>query len=510
MSLSINLTPIDPNPERFADTRPSYVIEFTKNLTLSDTFQAATRLLEELKVLNRQKLDPETRVSTLELYRKITLELSEDLEDDYANAPIPLSSLAQSHAMLAEALWLETGYGYKRALVDLKQKLISFKGNRLDALVILRALDALKNEMLVNYLTYTQPSTSIWSDLHKIYYHALQLSLEATMQEDTVLSNHKTINSVYSHTLLMHLANPQRLDKHSIRVISRYLGNLAKHAQLRGIGFIENPAGVFLVELDSNKPPVPYLKSRNVPSVETDILLVTIEVARNIYQHLSYIQENKASVSQPLSTSAFDVTDEDLLKHLIKFFGHTPTRAFSRIEKNQTAQVAIGMNEASILFRAQQRPKENPYHTWDVLNISANGYALKTFNSLAFSIAVGEIVCVRETGRQDWSLGFVVWLVNKTSYTEVGVKLLSASAETVELNFSDAVSNEPSYGLLLPEIRALQQPNSLLLARGLSKIGDQLEYVLDKQKFTIKIIALIDKSVNFERFEYNLIYHHLS
>lgn len=510
MSFSINLIPLDSNPELTAETRTSHIQALTKNLSHTDTLQAASNLLHELKLLNRQKLDPETRVNILDLYRKITLELSDDLEEIYTNAPIPLPHEAQSYAMLAEALWLETGYGYKRALVDLKQKLIQIQGNKLDALVIMRALEALKNEAQVNYLTYTLPSSSLWSDLHKIYYHALQLSLETLQVEDHAQTAHKTINAVYCHTLLMHLASPQRLDKQNIRAMAHYLGRLAKYAQLRGIGFIENPAGVFLVELDSSKAPVPYLKSRSVPNAETDILLVTVEVARSIHQQLKYIQENKHLVAQPLPINALEVVDEDLLKHLIKFFSYTPIRAFSRIEKNDSVQVAIGMSEASTLFRSQRRAKENHYHTWDIINISPTGYALKTLNSHTFSITVGEVVSIKESGRDDWSLGCVVWLITKSDFIEVGIKLLSASAQSAKPSPPNTKNSEAAPGLLLPAIKALHQPNSLLVPRGLISLGERLEYAVDKNKISLEIIALVEKSTAFERFEYRLINGDLS
>jgi cyclic-di-GMP-binding protein len=510
MSLSINLVPLDLDSINSAETRASHVIEFTKNLGHLDTFLAASRLLEQLKTLNRQKFDAETRINTLELYRKITLELSADLEDVYSSATVPLNEEARNYALIAEALWLETGYGYKRALVDLKQQLINFKGNKLDGLVILRALEALKNEAQVNYLTYTLPSASLWSDLHKIYYHALQLSLEAVEIEEHALAVHKTINSMYSHTLLMYLASPQRLDKANIRKMSHFLARLAKHAQLRGIGFIENPAGVFLVELDSNKPPVAYLKSRSVPNVETDILLVTIEVARNIHQQLKYIQANKDIVSNPLPTDVLEVVDEDLLKHLIKFFGAQPTRAFSRIEKSNTAQLAIGLNEANILFRSQKRPRDNAYSTWEIMNISPAGYALKTINSNNFSIEIGEIIGIKEHGHPDWSLGCVVWLITKSDHVEVGVKLLAPTAQSVELSFKRVSQSLSEQVLLVPKIDAVQQQASVIAPRGFISPHCQAEYKSGKNKINIEIKELMERTASFERYEYCLINDDLS
>ncbi|MGZ8269761.1 MAG: hypothetical protein ACXW1T_01120, partial [Methylophilus sp.] len=210
MSLSINLVPIDSDPAVTAETRIAKVIEFTKNLGLEDTFLAASKLLYELKRLNRYKVDSDTRINLLEHYRHIINELTDDLEEVFGNASTPLSEENNNYAALAEALWLETGYGYKRALVDLKHKLINFKGSQQQSLVIHRAIEALKNEARVNYLTYKTPSESLWSDLHKLYFHALQLSLEAIEVQEKSAFNNKTINLVYIQTLLMHLANPQR------------------------------------------------------------------------------------------------------------------------------------------------------------------------------------------------------------------------------------------------------------------------------------------------------------
>lgn len=510
MSLSINLAPLDFESYSPAETRPQHITEFTKNLGHEDTFLAASRLLSELKKLNRQKIDADARIHAMELYRKITLELTSDLEELYGNAPVPLVEEAKNYAQIAEALWLETGYGYKRALVDLKQKLINLKGNKLDVLVMLRALEALKNEAQVNYLTYTLPSEALWSDLHKIYYHALQLSLEDVEVDEQAVANHKTINTVYSQTLLMYLASPQRLDKRSIRKMSHYLGRLAKYVQLRGMGFIDNPAGVFLVELDSNKPPVAYLKSRNVPNAETDILFVTVEVARNIHQQLKYIEENKGAVASPLPTEALEIVDEDLLKHLIKFFGVSPTRAFSRLEKHSRVSLAIGLDEASILFRSNRRPLDNDYPTWDIMNISPVGYALKTMNADHFSIAVGDVVTVKENGNDNWSLGCVIWLITKTDAIEAGIKLLAPTATSVTATLDSKLGNEPEHILMLPEVKALQQPATVIAPRGLLSIGDTAHYTLLNNKYALEINGLSERSTAFERYEYSLINDDLS
>lgn len=509
MSLSINLAPLESESVALAETRPQKVVEFTKNLSHIETFIAASRLLEELKTLNRQKIDADTRIQTLELYRKITHELGHDLEEVYGNAAVPMPDEAKNHAALAEAIWLETGYGYKRALLDLKQKLINFQEEKQHSLVILRIIEALKNEALVNYLCYTQPSDALWSDLHKVYFHALQLGLENTeVAEHPVGLNSKTINLVYIQTLLMNLANPQRLSKANIRKMSHYVGSLAKFAELRGMGLIEKPMGVFLIELDSKKPPVPYLKNRNTPSVETDILLVTVEVARHIHQQLKYIQESKAQNSEPLPAAALEVVDEELLKHLIKHFGVATSRAFARLEKRQAAEVAIGLEAASILFRTNKRAKEETRSYWEVVNTSPDGYAIKTTNLHDIRIAVGELVSIKESELSPWVLGYVVWLITKSQQIEAGIKLLSPSAESVTVK--SPANNIISNALLLPAIKALNQPVSVITDSGYLDENSLTEMKDGNKKSKLKIKQLLERSACFDRFEYSLIPEDLS
>jgi cyclic-di-GMP-binding protein len=503
MSLSINLAPINTDSLASAETNASKVKAFSQSLSHQDTFQASSRLLEELKLLNRQKLDAATRISILELYRKITTELSNDLEEVFGNVPSPLNEESKNHAALAEALWLETGYGYKRALVDLKQKLINFKGNEQHSLVIQRAMEALKNEANINYLTYTSPSESLWADLHKLYFHALQLSLENIEVHEQTQQNNKTITLVYNQALLMNLANPQRLSKPFIRKLSHYIGSLAKYAQLRPMGYIENPTGIFLIELDSKKPPIPYLKNKNTPNVQTDILLVTVEVARHLHQQLKYIQEVHAENASQLPTSALEVVDEDLLRHLINNFGVSTSRFFPRTQKKQPAALAIGLEAANIQFRNTQRAQDHVISPWEIMNISPVGYALRTNETYNLAVTVGDLVTIKENQSSAPALGHIVWLNNKAEYIEAGIKLLSPAAESVSIKPVDSLEFENA--LLLPEVKALKQPASIIINKGKSAPSDVIDIKMQIKTAKLLIKSLIERTPKFDRYEYGLI-----
>jgi hypothetical protein len=274
------------------------------------------------------------------------------------------------------------------------------------------------------------------------------------------------------------------------------------------MGLIENPMGVFLIELDSKKPPVPYLKNKNTPSVETDILLVTVEVARHIHQQLTYIQETKAHTAEQLPSAALEVVDEELLKHLIKYFGVTTNRAFNRLEKRQTAQLAIGLEAASILFRATKRAKEEVRSYWEIMNTSPDGYALKTSNLDNLRIAVGELVSIKDSEYNPWVLGYVVWLITKSQHIEIGIKLLAPSAISV---VAKVPANNTTYNaLLLPNIKTLNQPITFVTEPGYLEENTTVEIKEATKKSKLKIKQLVERSACFDRFEYSLIQEDLS
>jgi len=212
MPSRLSLVSIDDNPSQLALTNPERIESFLENVMKLEALPAGKALLSELTMLNRQPLDVHTRIRTLEQYQHQLNEVSTDLEDAYNHTKIPLPADAREYAAIAEALWLEAGYGYKRALTDLKQELIGSNSKSPNTLVIYRILQALKYESRVKYLIYTLPSDSFWSDLHKVYYHALQLNLEDAAP-DTGHTQPVTISLLYKQILLMYLSNTQRLNK---------------------------------------------------------------------------------------------------------------------------------------------------------------------------------------------------------------------------------------------------------------------------------------------------------
>lgn len=513
MPISLKLPVLDNNPILLAETRPNKINEFLQNIPFGDPIRAATDLVEELQILNSQKVAFTNRLNALELYRPAAIQIYHDLVPHFSSASLPISKNELAFATAAEALWQEFAFGYKSALVDLQNKILNLNSNKTTALVVQRAIQALKEITLVNYLIYRSPSTTLWAEMHQLYFCALQQSVDKLVVEDNLATNNESsVNSVYMQVLLMALANPHHLANQDILKTDAYLTKIASDAELRTLGLIDNTTGIFLVELDGDKPPTPYAKNRDLPNGETDILLVTVNLARRIHNQLKSLRAGVIPSDGSLPNNALKEHYEDLLTYLIKHFGKSPQRVFSRTKKSDGMELGIGIHAAHHFIPKVGNDFKNfmvPSVTlkpsrWQILNVGAGGYALRKFNSSQAEVHVGDVAAIRNNKTLQWELGVLRWVnVNELNQLDAGVELISPSVTAITIIAeNNAVEGE---GLLLPELSALKQPASIIVPRGNYILGQSLKLINDNKQTKALITKLVERTATFERFQYSLI-----
>lgn len=511
MPISFKLPELEDNPVLLAETRASKINEFIRNLPFSDPTKAASDLIEELQILNRQKIAYSNRVNALEAYRIAAIQISEALIPQFSYASLPISKNQKDYAETAVRLWQEIAYGYKWALIDLQNKIIY--SDKSAALVIQRAIHAIKETAFIDYLTYQTPSQSTWAELHQLYFCALQQNAQAlVINENLAGSEESSVDDVYTQVLLLALANPHRLSSQDIIKTNAYLSKVSHAAKLSPIGFIESNVGVFLIELDGNKPPTPYAKNHGEPNGETDLLLLTAEVAKRIHTHLKRLQEGSLPSDGSLPSNALNGTYEDLLTHLITHFGKSPLRVFSRAKQNDGIELGIGIYDAHyfapkigndyknlVVKSAAIKPSR-----WQILNTGAGGYALRKFNSSQVSMQVGDIAAIKNNETLIWELGVIRWAsINELDQLDIGFELISPSVKAITIQ-SKKTTVEIK-GLLLPELSALKQQASFIAPREELSLGETVALIEDHEKTTVLVTKLIERTATFERYQYSLI-----
>jgi cyclic-di-GMP-binding protein len=512
LAISLKLPSLDSNPILLAETRAHKISDFIQKLPFGDPITAATDLIDELQILNSQKVAFTNRYNALEQYRVSAIQIHLELLLHFNNASLPLTKNEQAFADTTVNLWQEFAFGYKLALVDLQNKILNINNSKTTAQVVQRAIHAFKEIALVHHLTYKTPPASLWAELHQLYYCGIQQSAEKLVVTDQLaMHNVSSVNLVYTQVLLMALADPQHLTNSDIIKTDVYLSNIAEHAEIRPLGLIDNPVGVFLVGLDSDKPPVPFAKNKEIPNGDTDILLITINLARQIHQHLTLLQEGIVPSDGYLPSYALEGHYEDLLARLMKNFGKAQHRVFSRTKKSDGVELGIGLMVAHHLI-SEGKDFNNVANTaltvkasrWQVLNVSAGGFALRKFSTSQAVVYVGDIVAMKNAKNTLWELAVLRWAnVNDISQLDVGLELISPSVSAITAHFIN--SNIEGEALLLPEIVGLKQAASVVTARGFCKPGDNLKLEQANIITKVQIDKLVERTARFERYQFHLI-----
>lgn len=527
MALNLNIPALQEPPVFFAETRPQKIQQSLRDLKAENPADLALHIHSELETLNRQSTSPNLRLQALDSYRLFLIDTVKVLAEDYINSTLPLQDKAKSAAAVNESLWLELGYGYKLALIDLQNQFIKLGTDKNSAHAIHRAIHAISEYAIVHYQTYVVPPSHIWSDLHQLYFCAVQLgiqNIDITIEKAEVYPSATalaTIEDTYKHTLLMSLAEPQQLAQQEIRSISEYLTHHIKHTLISAIAPLENASGAFVISLDSDNPPVAYNKQKNAPDPATDIILQTIDLIFAIHQDLKDLQNNQLPKNGSIPANVNRNDYIELLTHLIKNWGISPKRIFNRSLKNGDIELVTGItaiHRASNAAAASsgstntQRTKElNTLNTtqtapsrWKILNISPTGISIRRHHTAEKNISVGALIGIKAQNEPHWSVGFVRWANCGTrDRLDIGVELVAPQVH-------GAIARIQGHGddelvLLLPEISAVKQAATIIAPRGTYSPARQLTITYNNKTVQVMLTKLVERAHHIERMQYSIL-----
>ncbi len=524
MALNLNIPALKDNPIIIAETRPQKINQLLEVLHSKNPLDIASHLHGELEILNRQKISSSNRIQALDAYRPILINTAHTLAEDYSNAALPLHDKAKLAAAAAESLWLELGYGYKLALVDLQNQLIKLGTDKSSAHATQRAMHAVAEHALVYYQTYVSPPEHIWSDLHQLYFCAIKLGIQNVKidpEKTSVGPNSAfttTIENTYKHALLMSLADPQHLTQKNIRLAAEYLAFHVENAKISVVAPLEFTTSCFIVSLSSNKPPVPYSKQKDAPNPDTDILLQTLDLVIAIHQDLNALQNNQLPKDGGIPADANHNEYIDLLTYLIKHWGLTQKRIFNRTKTNGELELVSGIsaiyhvsnvNEANLSTGNDNAAQENTTNgmqpsRWQIINVSAIGMSVRRHPTAEKNIRIGGLLGFKTKDEQNWSLGLVRWAsCGSKDRLDIGVQLIAPHAQSAMVRIDS--SNYDEMALLLPEIVAVKQAATIIARVGTFEPARQLSITYDNNTHLVMLTKLVERSHHFERIQYSII-----
>lgn len=527
MALHLSVPAREDKPLIPAETRPKIVQGLVDGLPMSQPGHAAEMLLEPLALLNRQAVRADARLKLMEIYRPALLQLAQALTMQCAGRALPLPEDAVLGAATARKLLTELAYGYKLAILDQLDRVFALGGNRTMAVLVQRAIHALDQVLEVSYYTYTPAPEGVWAEIHRLYLLAARQGVYRIEVADG--AGKTSVDLTYKQALLMALADPGHLLPTDLPKVRAYLARYGHLAQLQPLGSPESPMAIFLVQLKSDHIPIPLAKHKGPADMRTDILLITVELVRKVNEHLAGLQENLSPSSLGLPEDALQKQYQDLLVHLLKHWGLAPKRAFARLARNESINLCIGLDavhyflngekaypemlpaeeEDSLNFTGQPAASAQPVHTvtrWLVMNESAGGMALSKFPGVQALVRVGDLLGLRADGDGHWRLAVVRRASStETGELEIGAQMLAPGGVAAAVRPEGGDKFERA--LMLPELKALKQPATLVAPVGTYQPARLLEVLVLPDNTVVRILAtrLIERTSGFERFQYSLI-----
>ena len=107
---------------------------------------------------------------------------------------------------------------------------------------------------------------------------------------------------------------------------------------------------------------------------------------------------------------------------------------------------------------------QHPVFTVPLMDRSPGGYGLEWRNEIPVQVRSGELLGLREYGRNKWSIGVVRWAHQIKGATQLGIQILAPHAIPVGLAAVHKTGGFAEYlrALQVPELRAVNQPPSLI------------------------------------------------
>lgn len=383
-------------PEHYAQPK-NLEVQIAKLADTSSTRTAKT-LYRIIKNLNRTRISPQIRMQLTELLASPINKTTRILENNYIEVSFPLPIAIKHTAFICTHLAEELTFTYKWVIEDLIQNTMNYTERRLMMSALFYAVYRLNRLIYAYSLLYKPPPPSTWVELHTLFRFADTNNLAITPHiihiKATEEATNCTLRDVYIQILLFAVAAPARLCQQDMRSLYLKLLRWGKVVKLQSLVNATPADTLFFVQPQTDRPPQ---HSTLVGELCNEVVLEldTWPLIKILQEHL-----NKNSMGNEIQTSGpANKLSAVVMRSLIRAWGNTPQRQFSRTKINFTLPLIVGFKAVYNLLMSHhdsqqdelavpdtdfaesrnslelQDPLENAFSNFD--NISIN-YCLNT------------------------------------------------------------------------------------------------------------------------------------
>ena len=327
-----------------ADATPSHprklkkVLAALPNTSMGELTKQTFLILRDL---NRQSMSNKHRLENMEMLRVMTRDIFNNLKKYFINRTLPLPDKSQKIVNLNQSLLQELVYGYEIIAYEAANNIDTKIDDKTLSTAVCRAINYLAEMLLRSCEVYEPCPKNLWQDVHQLYAFAESRGLtETVIHGGDKKQNKSTIENSYKQILLFSLARPIALRQRDSERVFNELFDWAKYSVIQRDASEKMIDNVFSMRIYEDSAPN-YLSKNDLP----DDVVIRVLDASNLVDHINTIIEEMSGQKPQLALG--DTIPVETLISLATSWGESAKRRFSRADRHEHINVAIGLAGAS-------------------------------------------------------------------------------------------------------------------------------------------------------------------
>ena len=164
--------------------------------------------------------------------------------------------------------------------------------------------------------------------------------------------------------------------------------------------------------------------------------------------------------------------------------------------------------EKDQVVKQEEKKPQYQAETWMILNESARGYCIKTIDTTVSRAQVGEIIGVRRQANGKtwkWGIGVIRWLrADPQLGLMLGIEMLTPDAAAIGIRALTNTRHDYQRTLMLPELRAVNQPTTLITTAVPYRTGQQFVINILGKEILIKLTKQMLNTGLFAQFQFEI------
>lgn len=158
---------------------------------------------------------------------------------------------------------------------------------------------------------------------------------------------------------------------------------------------------------------------------------------------------------------------------------------------------------------AQVQEKDKyPSYLCDIINTSPGGFCVTWKQDVPPQVKTGEIVGILEPDRSHWSIAVIRWVKQfKKEGVRMGVELIAPKAEACGTQVLQKKGDVTEYmrTLMLPELRAIGQPATLITPNIVFNVGSKVNVSETGEVSKAQLIKQVTSTASFCQFQFKML-----